>query len=150
MSAARRIDQSEPGYYQFALVKDGPMVAAQISRTCHCTVNGTDENIAHAWRDTCDRYPAGLLAIIDGEESDPNRELKRWYHETDVERIWLHGEKIDEATYRWMIDDAAWCRRNAPNDPKANPWKPIEKPPKAEKVKPVPVDLNAIAPILPF
>jgi len=45
----------------------------------------------------------------------------------DVERVWeaVWEEELTEAQYNARMAEIAWLRKYAPNDPLANPWKPI-------------------------
>ena len=108
----RRIDKPEPCLRQLKRVKDGVWLPARIHRTCHCTVNGGDESAPHDWRDTCDRYPH-LEAEINGRPADVNR-------------VWTSGEAIDEAEYRYLMDDREHARRHRPDSPEANPERPVD------------------------
>ncbi len=109
---SRVIDRPEPCLRQVKQVRGGVWLAARIHRTCHCTINGGDHNAAHAWCDTCDRYPP-LEAEIDGKPAD-------------VDRVWTSGKDIDEAEYRFLIDDRAHARQHRPDSPEANPRQPVD------------------------
>jgi len=102
----------EPGYFRLRLVKNGPFVAARISRTCHCTINGGPTNEAHDWQETCDRYPQ-LFAEINGEKRE-------------VYRVWEWGEMIEKSTFDYLTHSADWDRQYAPGSPAANPTKAID------------------------
>ena len=108
----RAIGTPQPCYRQVKEVKDGVFVPARIHRTCHCTINGGDESMAHPWRDTCDRYPH-LEAEINGRP-------------TGVDWIWTSGEEIDEAEYLYRMAVFEHDRRHRPDSPEANPRKPID------------------------
>ncbi len=108
----RAIATPEPCLRRMKRRSGGAWVAAKIHRTCHCTINGGDESASHAWRMTCDRYPQ-LEAEIDGRPAD-------------VERVWTSGEDIDEAEYRYLLDDRAHARLYRPESPEANPFKRID------------------------
>ena len=95
-------DAPQPGYYRRKLVKNGPWVAARI------------------WIEE-ERDEAGELqseqkffCLVDGKPVDA---FEAW--------TWLANRPITEAEYRFMVDDAAWCREYAPHEPKANPTTPI-------------------------
>jgi len=108
---SRRIDQPQPGYFTLRLVKGGPFVPARIHRTCHCTVNGGDDNAAHDWRESCDRYPF-LAGEIDGKPAN-------------VDRIWTSGQPISRDIYDYLIDLGEWARTYDPEAPEARPEKPV-------------------------
>lgn len=109
---SRAIAAPEPCLRQMRLVRGGAWVAARIHRTCHCTIGGGDLDKPHPWRGTCDRYPP-LEAEIDGKPAG-------------VDRVWTAGEDIDEAEYRFLIDDRAHARQHRPDSPEANPRQPID------------------------
>lgn len=44
---------------------------------------------------------------------------------TDVYRVWDYGHPIARDDYDYLMADAAWCRRHAPDEPLANPDKPL-------------------------
>jgi len=108
----RVIDRPEPCLRQVKLKKGGVYVAARIHRTCHCTVNGGDENAPHDWCDTCDRYPR-LEAEINGKPAG-------------VDRVWTSGEEIEEAEYHYLMADREHARRHRPNSPQANPGQAVD------------------------
>ncbi len=105
-------DKPQPCFRQVKEVKGGVFVPARIHRTCCCTIHGTDESLAHPWRDTCDRWPH-LAAEINGRA-------------TGVDRIWNSGEEITEAEYLYRMDVFEFDRRNRPESPEANPRRPID------------------------
>ncbi len=109
---SRAIASPEPCLRQVKEGKGGVWVAARIHRTCHCTITGGDLNVAHAWRDACDRYPP-LAAEING-------------HPAGVDRVWTSGADITEAEYQYLMDDRAHARQYRPLSPEANPHKPID------------------------
>ena len=110
---SRRIDKPEPCFRKMTEVKGGPWVPARIHRTCHCTIHGSDDNLPHEQRATCDRSRP-LLAEKNG------RPVKDVYH------VWHAREEIDEAEYRFLVDDCEHARLHRPDDPKANPYKPLD------------------------
>lgn len=112
--ATRIVSDPQIGFYRARLVKNGPWVPARIWRECHCTVNGGDDNAAHDWRDTCDRYPP-LVAEVDGQLRN-------------VVIVWpsLIGNAISKADFDFMTADAEWCRQNAPSEPIANPRQSVD------------------------
>ena len=108
----RAIASPEPCLRQIKLVRGGVWLPARIHRTCHCTLNGGDESAPHPWRDTCDRYPQ-LEAEINGRPAS-------------VDRVWTSGEEIDEAEYRYLMDDRAHARAHRPDSPEANPRQAVD------------------------
>lgn len=125
MQQPRDITRPEPGYFRMRLVKGGPWVAARIWRPCHCSINGAENDLAdsgfdvHEWLPTCDRF-GPLAAECNGKEVEPG-----W--------VWERGQHISEHEYKFLVQDAAWAKAHAPDDPMANPTKPI--------------DLNALPPL---
>ena len=99
------IDQNDPqpGFYKTRLVKKGPWVPARIYWQ-----GERDEETGELIEDE------RLFCEIDGRPADP---FDRW--------TYLCGNPITEAEFNLMTADAAWCRENAPTDPKATPLSPI-------------------------
>lgn len=108
---SRPIANPQPGYFKVRFVKGGPEVGARIARICSCTVGGDGP---HDWTPACDRFPP-LTCFVDGVER-PER----------LYSVWTSGDDIDEATYRYMVDGAAWDRVNDRSAPAANPGNPID------------------------
>lgn len=104
MTAPRQVDRPEPGLWALRLAKGGVEVAARIF-------------IAHTTRDPIsgdfiDRSPH-LAAEINGKPADPYE-------------VWTRrGRPIDDAEFRYLIDDREHARNHRPNDPEANPRKPV-------------------------
>lgn len=112
MTAPRQRGQAQPGFFKMRLVKGGPWVPARIHRPCHCTINGGLINAAHAWRDTCDRFPR-LVAEIAGEDAD------LW-------RVWENGRPIPQAEYDHLMRVRSWAETYAPGAPEANPRQAVD------------------------
>lgn len=113
MTAARRTDRLETGYFRMRLVKGGPMVACAIRKLCHCTPMG---GFAHDWDpELCDRH-APPDAWIGGELQKPRR---AW-------DIWTFGEAITKEEYDYMLAAADWARSHAPDEPSANPGRAVD------------------------
>lgn len=96
----RRIDQPEPGFFSYRLVKKGPKVAARIIHhdgRWSVEING-------------DRKGGAVVDPIDNKM---------------IFRVWHSADRIDEAEYRYLLDRAAWARQYAPDDPYAHPDQPI-------------------------
>lgn len=108
-----QVDQPEPGYYRRRLVKNGPFVACRIWIERDIDPD-TGEIIAD------DKY----LCTVDGK---PASAMEQW--------SWLASHAISKEEYDFMLADADWCRKYAPDDPKANPTKAI--------------NLRATKPVLP-
>lgn len=109
---APRVDQPEEGFYRTRLVKNGVWVPVKITYGPPRDPD-TGETLDRSWRWT---------ALRAGEE-------------VDVFDVWpgCSGAPITEEEYEFQLADAAWARKYAPIDPKANPRKAV--------------DLNAMAPI---
>ncbi|MFA9204885.1 MAG: hypothetical protein ACEQSH_00355 [Bacteroidia bacterium] len=97
---SRRVDLPEPGWFKLRLVKGGPYVPAAITRD------------GGAWG-----------AIINGIRSEPTDADPA--RATDVFRVWHSGMRIDAAEYRHMLAVSHWAKDHAPDDPAADPTKPI-------------------------
>ncbi len=105
MSAPRRIDRPEPGFWLVRLVRNGPPVPAAIMwvQTTHDPVTG----------EPMDRSRF-LAAYIDGKP-------------VGLDDVWLRrGTPIDEAEYRFRLADAAWAREHVPSEIAANPKRSID------------------------
>jgi hypothetical protein len=103
-------DKPEPGFYKRKLVKNGPWVGCRIWIE---EERDEDGNLISDVAYHCE---------VDGKPADA---FAQW--------LWLASHPITESEYRFMVDDAAWCRAHAPDDPKANPARPIN----PSEVKPV-------------
>lgn len=108
----RILAQPQPGFYRVKLVKGGVWVGARI--TYGPTLDPeTGEPLDRSWL---------YAGTINGEaDPDPRPEPSDAVH-----RIWEHGERIDEATYQWLLDDRAWAAANEPHRPEANPKTPVD------------------------
>lgn len=94
----------EAGWYKRRLVKGGPIVAARI--WIHSPIDPeTGELIG----------PEIFLCEVAGQARDAQEE---W--------TWLAYDPISKAQYDYLVADAAWARRNKPDDPAANPRQPID------------------------
>jgi hypothetical protein len=105
---ARRVWPPEPGYFRLRLVKGGWPVGARIGKT--------EDGL---WQ-----------AEVDGKLHHPN-----WNpaYARMVSDIWHYGERIDQATYQRLIDQAAHARAHDPGHPAADPYTPIDR----AKLKPI-------------
>lgn len=117
----RHPDRPEPGFYAYRHVSKGPRVGARIFRPCCCGINGGDVNREHDWRDGCDRH-APLVCEVDGRRYDDPIDRTKV---PMIERVWLYGDRVSEAEYRYLVAGAAWDRVNQPDAPAANPTKPV-------------------------
>jgi hypothetical protein len=96
----RRVDLPEPGWFKLRLVKGGPYVPAMITREWG------------QWGAIIDGQPGNIFA--------PDPVLA-----TDVFRIWHSGIRIEHAEYLHMLEVSRWAKEHAPDDPAADPTKPI-------------------------
>jgi len=98
--APRRVDQPEPGLFKLRLVRGGPFVAAEIHR------------------DDAGRW----IATINGKAADghPDPALAE-----GVFRIWHYGIRISASEHAFLVERAAWARVHSPDNPEANPERPI-------------------------
>ena len=113
MTEPRDISTPRAGLFEIRMIKGGVAVAARLWRPCQCTINGPD---VHDWQKTCDRYPH-LTAEINGVEKP--RATAVWW-------VWLSGRDIDRKMFDYLLADAEWCRRCAPDEPRAKPWRAVE------------------------
>jgi hypothetical protein len=97
----RRSDQAVPGHYLLRLVKGGPWVAAEIRR---------DEN--GIW-----------YAMLDGVESGPAEDP---WSLPDLERIHFGGRESYASETAYRLAMARFAREHKPDDPAANPRRPID------------------------
>lgn len=104
MKETRDITAPQPGFWMVKLVKHGPEVPASIQRLPVADEPGNPR----------EDHSTYLAAFINGEP-------------VDTDHVWLRkGRAITEAEYRYQIADQRWCRANAPEQPKADPTKPID------------------------
>ena len=96
-------DIPEPGFYQRRLVRGGPFVPVRI---------WIDQEIGDDGELT---GPPTYRAEVNGR---PARIEYQW--------PWCADEPIAEADYRYMIDRARWAEHHGPNDPAADPGKPVD------------------------
>ncbi len=101
-----------PGYYRIKLVKGGPFVGAEIKYEPPLDpVTGEVLDRSWLWRAIID----GVAEPIRGYQ--PTRKV--WW-------IWERGEMIDEAMYRFLLEDRAWARKWAKSSAEANPTKTVD------------------------
>ena len=93
-----------PFYAQIRLVRGGPLIGARLS------VSEDRDDVGDLIADV------DYFVHIDGKlvSTDPY----------DVP-YWPHWEPIRKEVYDYLISDAAWCRRYAPHEDRANPYRPI-------------------------
>jgi hypothetical protein len=96
-------EEPQCGWFKRRMVKGGPFVAAKIYLRQDVDDAGDliDEEI--------------LLCEVAGNFKDPQQE-------------WLSLAKrpISESDYEFMMADRRWCADNAPDQPAAQPFKPID------------------------
>lgn len=93
------------GFYRRRLVRGGPWVPAKI----WWDRGDTDPETGHQMSDDV------LRCVVNGKVVDP---YEHW--------LWIGGNPITEAEYKFMVDDAAHARAHRPDDPKAKPDAPID------------------------
>lgn len=109
---ARSVDQPEPGFFTLRLVKGGPKVPARIIHApATDPLTGETLDRSYWWSAEISGKPAGEPSMQPTDE---------------VMRIWLFGEPITEADYRYEVADMDWCLAHAPAEPKANPRQRID------------------------
>lgn len=110
---SRPVDDPKPGFFRMRLVKGGPFVGAEIRHGAprDPETGGIMEERSFMWE-----------TIIDGKLArDPSPDPAQ----AGVFRVWLSGEQITEPEYRFLVADAKWARQHAPDDPIAQPTKPV-------------------------
>ncbi|KKL96905.1 hypothetical protein LCGC14_1839780, partial [marine sediment metagenome] len=97
-----------PGYYKTSLTRNGVDVPVWVWETGERDQDGEpmEDIILH-------------IAVNNVETTAD----KVW---GQAERVALWATEIDEAEYRYMIDDADHCEKYAPDDAKARPYEPID------------------------
>lgn len=90
--------EAQCGFFRRKLVKDGPWVGVVI--WVEQDTDEIGELIA----------PEVMRCEVNGRMRDPEDE---WTYVAD--------KPISEERYRFMVADASWAKRNAPDDPAANP-----------------------------
>lgn len=91
------------GYFKRRLVRDGPFVVARI--WMHQETDADGDLIA----------PEELRCEVDGKEKDP---VEAW--------TWLAGKPITREEYRHLDAVRTWARQHAPEQPEADPDKPVD------------------------
>lgn len=106
MTAPRDLAAPQPGYWAVRQHRQGPLVPACIVFEQTRFEPGELTNIM-------DRSPI-MTAYLGGELAS-------------VHRVWqMRGDPISREIYDFMLRDAAWCRENAPDDPKTRPQEAVD------------------------
>lgn len=100
-------------YFKMRLVHKGPFVACKIGRMCVCTINGGDDNTAHEWNASCDRYPP-ISAEINGVSHTLERAIRGGQLQT-----------IEKSEYEYLLDAAVWDAAHDQDSPLAAPGQQI-------------------------
>lgn len=109
----RFVGQPTVGFYRLRLVKGGPFVGARILYGPTPDPDDADN--------VMDRSPLWRGEVDGALEPNPSPQP------TDaVWRIYERGERIDEATFRFLLAEADWCRSHRPDEPIADPRRPID------------------------
>ncbi len=96
----RNMDSPEPGFYALKLVKKGPEVGGLIA-----FLDGL--------------WVGSINSSIDGcPNTDPQLA-------DNVQRIWLHGRRIDQSEYNYLLARYQHAVAHDPSSPFANPERPI-------------------------
>jgi hypothetical protein len=103
----------EPMFYRVRLVKDGKMVGVKIWKGFGQDPL-TGETLERAWK---------WRAAVNGDEIDINEIEPQFADGTGYD---VRGEAIAETDYDWYVADYRWARDHSPNDPSANPRKPVD------------------------
>ncbi|KKK97984.1 hypothetical protein LCGC14_2647310 [marine sediment metagenome] len=102
-----------PLYFKMKLVHKGPFVACKVGRRCVCTINGGDDNAAHEWDASCDRYPS-LSAEINGVPHTLERAIRGG-----------QLQPIEKPEYEYLLNAAAWDAEHDQDSPLAAPGQQI-------------------------
>lgn len=100
MTAPRRIDQPEPGFFTLRLIRNGWAVP--------CSIDFEEQT--EFW-----------TATIDGEARrhiDPVQ--------AGVFRIWIYGKQIEAWRYADLLALKSWAQQHDPDHPCLHPRKPID------------------------
>lgn len=100
---ANFIDHPECGWFKRKLVKGGPFVAARI---------WLRQDVDEAGELLDDEV---MLCEVNGENADPH---DQWN--------WLAGNPIPESEFQYLMGLRDWAAWHAPEDPAANPTKPLD------------------------
>lgn len=100
--APRIVDKPEPGFFEIAKVRGGPLVGARIV----------------LWDD------GTWQAEVAGEWQQPAHE--DWVLAGWVARLWLYGRMITEEQYRYRLGLQQWAELNDPGSPHARPDEKID------------------------
>ena len=100
------IDRPEPGFWAIRLTRGGVEVGARIWWHQTRFEPGVHSNLM-------ERSPI-LSAEIDGKPVTP--------YDVRIQR----GREISEEVYLYLVADRAWARKHRPEDPAANPRKPVD------------------------
>lgn len=109
----------QEGYFATTLVKGGPRVAIRIFFGPP-VIDGEEQDRAPRWN-----------VEVDGRTDHWERDEGNIYRcrvAFEVEGFWpwCAREPISEPEYRFLVADAEWARKHAPDHPKANPYKPVD------------------------
>ena len=98
-----------PGYYKTTLVRNGVTVPVWVFEE-----GERDAETGEPMEDVTLRVELNNR-LISREKTD------KW-----LERVALYGIQIPKQEYDFMIADVEHCERYEPDDPKANPGKPVD------------------------
>lgn len=102
----RPIDRPAPGFWLMRQVKRGPLVPAAIMLVQTAAEPGEPGNLM-------ERSPF-LAAFIAGEP-------------VDIAEIWEHrGTEISADEYEFQLRVVKWAQEHSPDDPLANPKRPVD------------------------
>ena len=104
----KSLNNVKAGFYKTRLVKNGPYVPAVIYQSCP-VMPCNDDVATSEWFSPLERSRP-LQALVDGQADD-------------VEKLWVFGEPIEQLEYDFMMKNAEWCRKYAPKDPIAQPYR---------------------------
>ena len=109
-------DDPRTTYFRFRLVRKGPWVGVAIV---------PDPAAGLYWLDVDGVRNTQPVRIVDVDSLDPAGAMgARVFHDT-LHRVLMWGEKIDQAEHDYLVANAKWARANRPDDPAAQPGRPI-------------------------
>lgn len=104
--------QPQPGLYRVRMWRGAAFVAARL-RYEPLADPETGEPLDRSWY-----WFADISGQVDENAAPVPSE--------NVMQVWLFGEAINQAEYDFLVKDAEWARRYAPDDPIANPRQTVD------------------------
>lgn len=109
---SRVLSEPRPGFFKMRRVRGGPFVGAEI-RHGPAPDPDTGEPLDRSWL---------WEALVNGKhEREPAGDPLK----AGVIMIWESATEITEREYRFLIADAEWCAKHAPDEPQAKPTEKV-------------------------